>query len=108
MVLAQSAGTFTATGNMITPRFAHTATLLPNGEVLSMYTTSVVDGGVMPPQVSVGGRLAQVLYFGAAPGYPGYYQVNFRVPSGVAPGTVVPVRLAYLGRPSNAVTIAVQ
>jgi hypothetical protein len=77
------------------------------GEVLSMYTTSLANGGVIPPQVSIGGRLAQVLYFGAS-GYPGYNQVNFRVPNGVAPGLGVPVRLTYLSRPSNAVTIAVQ
>jgi hypothetical protein len=33
-VYAQPAGTFTATGSMITPRFGHMATLLPNGKVL--------------------------------------------------------------------------
>jgi hypothetical protein len=78
------------------------------GEALSMYTTSLVNGGVMPPQVAVGGRFAEVLFFGSAPSYPGYYQVNFRVPNGIAPGTAVPVRLNYFGRPSNTVTIAVQ
>jgi hypothetical protein len=77
------------------------------GEALSMYTTSLVAGGVIPPRVAVGGRLAEVLYFGAA-SYPGYNQVNFRVPGGVTPGSAVSIRLTYLDRPSNEVTIAVQ
>jgi Kelch motif len=77
------------------------------GEVLSMYTTSLADDGVIPPQVSIGGRLAQVLYFGAS-GYSGYNQVNFRVPSGVAAGPAVPVRLNYIGRSSNEVTLGAQ
>lgn len=77
------------------------------GEILSMYTTSLADG-VIPPQVAVGGRLAEIQYSGDAPGYPGYYQVNFKVPEEVASGSEVSVRLTYLGRPSNAVTITVQ
>jgi len=78
------------------------------GDILSMYTTSLIEGGIMPPQVSVGGVLAPVLFFGDAPGYPGYFQVNFQVPAGVSLASPVPVRLTYLGRSSNAVTIAVQ
>jgi len=78
------------------------------GEILSMYTSGLSEGSVIPPQVSIGGSLAQILYFGDAPGWPGFFQVNFRVPNGIAPGSAVPVRLTYLGRPSNEVSIAVQ
>jgi len=78
------------------------------GEALSMYVTSLGDRSVIPPQVSVGGMLAEVLYFSAAAGYPGYNQVNFRLPDGVPGGPAVPLRLTYLDRPSNQVAIAVQ
>ena len=92
-----------STGEIATPGSPTVA-----GEILSMYTTSLVDGGLIPPQVSIGGRLAEILYFGAAPGYPGYNQVNYRMPGGVARGLADPVRLIYIGRSSNEVTIGVR
>ena len=39
-----------------------------------MYTTSIAEAGMIPPQVAIAGRLAQVMYFGAASGYPGYVE----------------------------------
>jgi len=62
-----------------------------------------------PVQVIIGGQPAEILYAGAAPGMAGVIQINVRVPSGVKPGTAVPVRVTIGTAPSQpGVTLAVK
>jgi hypothetical protein len=79
-----------------------------SGEALEIYGSGLFEGSVVPPQVTIGGRLAEVLYYGSAPRLTGVSQVNVRVPAGITAGPSVPVRMHYMGRISNEVTLAIR
>jgi hypothetical protein len=77
------------------------------GEALEVFCTGLIEDNSIPPQVAIGGQMAQVLFFGDAPGYTGLNQVNVIMPGNVATGTPAFVVLTYLERASNGVTINV-
>ena len=71
------------------------------GEILEIYCQGLIDGGVVAPQVYIGGRLAQLRYWGGN-------QMNAVVPAGIASGPAIPIRFTYLDRLSNEVTIGLR
>jgi hypothetical protein len=77
-------------------------------DTASAFAPGTADSGLAPSPVAIGGRIAEVLFFGKAPGFTGLNQVNVRVPSGILTGPSVPVRLTYIDRLSNEVIIGVK
>ena len=78
------------------------------GDSVDIYCAGLAPGGVIPPQVAIGGRMAALLSVGTVPGAPDVNLVRVRIPTGITPGPSVRVRLTYLDRPSNEVTIGVR
>src|SRR5262249_46791722 len=84
------------------------------GEVIEVYCTGWVvrecSGCVGPlgESVIIGGVTAEIVFEGPAPGFVGLNQLNVRIPSGVAPGAAVPVRINSQAGSSNEVTIGVR
>jgi uncharacterized protein (TIGR03437 family) len=66
---------------------------------------SRVTGSV---SVTIGGKDAQVIFAGLAPGFAGLYQVNAIVPSGITPASGVDLAITVSGQASQPVTIGVR
>jgi hypothetical protein len=91
-----------------TSRIASSSDPAAGGEYLEVFLTGLSEGTVIPPRISIGDRAAEITWFGKAPGFADLNQVNVRVPTGITPGGRVPVRLTYLNRHSNEVSIGVR
>ena len=57
------------------------------------YSADVYPVSAAPVTLRIGGRAAELLFRGQAPGTAGVMQINARVPEGVIPGSAVPVVL---------------
>lgn len=57
---------------------------------------------------TIGKQVAPVMFAGLSPGFAGLYQVNVTVPSGIEPGTNVPLVLTSVGLSSPPAPVAIQ
>lgn len=73
----------------------------------SVFTADPLQVANSPIEVSLNGQAAEVLYAGGDPGSADRFQVNFRVPNGLAPGMAnLQVTAAWIAGPQ--VRIAIQ
>ncbi|MFN7921218.1 MAG: hypothetical protein U0Q16_14050 [Bryobacteraceae bacterium] len=66
----------------------------PRGSTVTLYATG--EGRAAPIRVQVGTSEAEILWSGPAPGFPGVYQLNVRLPGLFSPAGTRPIRL-YTG-----------
>jgi hypothetical protein len=77
------------------------------GDEVDVLCENVGSGSTVMPQVAIGGRLARIVSTADAPGVAGARSFRVIVPRGVVAGSVA-VRVTYLGRSSNVVTMPVK
>jgi uncharacterized protein (TIGR03437 family) len=78
------------------------------GEIIVLYATGEGQN-IESISLTIGGNLAELLYAGHAPGFPGLMQINARVPAGSTPAGILPVILGIGNTVSQGgVTIAVR
>jgi uncharacterized protein (TIGR03437 family) len=70
----------------------------PNLAIADGTPSSPYEYAVGPVTVTIGGVPATVLFAGLTPGYVGLYQVNVMMPTGVTPGSQVPVTVSVAGK----------
>lgn len=104
----------TGYGAVLIAGTAQTTNVRParRGEVVEIYATGLgaVGAGQMTSAqtaVTVGTVSAEILYSGLAPGFPGLYQINARIPEIVATGTQ-PLALTAAGIRSNEVRVEIR
>ena len=86
------------------------ATPAPRGAVAQIFATGSESADAtapLPVSVWIANRPAEVLYSGIAPGFPGLWQINVRIPDDPAIQQQVPVFIAADRYVSNGVTIFV-
>ncbi len=116
----------TGQGYVVTSRgVADAANPAEPGEVVVIYCAGLgpvspaVDAGVAAPSdplsvatnpvtVEIGGLEAEVFFAGLTPGFAGLYQINAKVPEGVAVGNSVPVVIRSGSKSAPVVTMAVR
>jgi uncharacterized protein (TIGR03437 family) len=78
------------------------------GSIASLYATGQGQA-VNAVSLRIGGYIAELLYAGPAPGFPGLMQINARVPAGFLPPGLQPVILSIgSARSQDGVTLAVR
>jgi uncharacterized protein (TIGR03437 family) len=75
-----------------------------SGEFASL--TALTYTKAQDTAVTIGGQTATVQFSGLAPGFPGLYQVNAYVPTGISAGTV-PISLTIAGATTKPLTLPV-
>jgi len=81
---------------------------VPRGAIIVLYATGEGQN-IESISLTIGGDLAELLYAGHAPGFPGLMQINARVPAGTGPVGNLPVSLGIGNATSQpGVTVAVR